>query len=1221
MLHAAVVVALAVWVRTLATPSGVVAAAGYLVTAFVAWRGGRRFGTVAFALIGIATATFVIADARTQKRAAAVASIPAADRARPYQRALASAIEAAQRQLVDAATAVATGTSPASALPDLASDAALIVYEGDSAVDWAGRTVISTARLWERNGVVATPLYVVQYAVALHGARRAVATNVVAALPPADRLTTALTSTIGVPNAARYVVASVPLLRPVDGTVVQVGGSELLLMASVSDPQAIAAAAEQSSRSRGTALLLIAALVSLITLWHRAERIPERLGATAIPLAALAIAPLNALSNVTRLFDPATYYESIGGPFTASVGALGLTSALVLFAVMAAVRARAGPRQRSGAGLVVLVIAGVGPFLLRRLAEGVNLPPNGAGTGLWLAWELALFLAGTSLLAAGVTAGQRALGARRGIPLWIAPAIAAVAALLGPLLLQDSARWPSWYPVLWVLAIAALAVGRRSRAVLFPSAFVAACGATLLLWGATLRESVDLATRDVEGMANVDTGAVALLDRFAEDVVHSPAASDRERLLALYASSDLASVDYPVSLAYWPVDSIQTLLSLGADARFGEVFDVVQLARRTSVAQLRALTPNPAAALALAVPDPSGAVFSVVVGARTRLPPARTPGFAELLGLSGAPAELPYQLMIAGAGARGDSVRGPWLRRGDHLHSEWLLRAGQAASVRVVADVTFDPYETLVPRGLLIVMFDLFVVMALLLGDLLAEGAFVRWVRIRSSQWRRSYRFQLTFALLGFFVVPALTFGFWSYRRLQDDDRTSRELLVRETLRRAAIQPGSAQDDGRPGDATGEAAVPDIVNIPGDVPYFVYRDGQLVAARDSLLIALAPTGRWLEPSVGRLLRNADELVATTVVPVGKRGMLFGFRSLSPEIVAAVPARQDDVSLDKRRRDLGVLIILTTLLGGLAALWLSGVAARQLARPIATLRGAALAVAGGSRAPLRADDVPLEFVPVFRAFDRMARDLAESEAHLTRAERVFAWGEMARQVAHEIKNPLTPIRLGVQHVQRAWRDRRPDFGSILEDNAARVLREIDHLDETARSFSRFGTPPDAPVPVENIDVSAVARDVTALEALGSEALAWGATGAESACWARARPAELREVLLNLCENARIAGARSVEIRVERAGERVILSVVDDGEGVPPQLHARVFEPHFSTHTSGSGLGLAISRRLVEGWGGSIDLDSKPGVGTSVRLTLEAGDADGAAPTRRGGGRDT
>ena len=225
--------------------------------------------------------------------------------------------------------------------------------------------------------------------------------------------------------------------------------------------------------------------------------------------------------------------------------------------------------------------------------------------------------------------------------------------------------------------------------------------------------------------------------------------------------------------------------------------------------------------------------------------------------------------------------------------------------------------------------------------------------------------------------------------------------------------------------------------------------------------------------------------------------------------------------------------------------------------------------------------------------------------LARAQRVLAWGEMARQVAHEIKNPLTPIRLGVQHLKRAHADARADFDTILETNAERILAEIDRLDEIARGFSRYGMGPSELQTAEPLNVSAVVRDVVELEKLGEGSVDWRTSGIEDAVVAYAREDELREVMLNLLENARFAGATWVEVRVDGGGERVAIAVRDNGSGIPASVQARLFEPHFSTRTRGSGLGLAISRRLVESWGGEIAVASVEGEGTTVRIVLRAG----------------
>jgi signal transduction histidine kinase len=215
--------------------------------------------------------------------------------------------------------------------------------------------------------------------------------------------------------------------------------------------------------------------------------------------------------------------------------------------------------------------------------------------------------------------------------------------------------------------------------------------------------------------------------------------------------------------------------------------------------------------------------------------------------------------------------------------------------------------------------------------------------------------------------------------------------------------------------------------------------------------------------------------------------------------------------------------------------------------------------------------------------------------VTQAARVLAWGEMARQVAHEIKNPLTPIRLGVQHLRRVRRDRPQQFDQVLEETTERILSEIDRLDTIARAFSRFGLPGGEQAPLEQIELTAVAREVVGLYRLTADGVGLEVVGG-AAVLLPARLDEVKEVLGNLLENARTAGARRITIRVSGRGVRV----EDDGRGIPPELLPRIFEPRFSTTTSGSGLGLAIVRRLAEGWGAQVVVTSEVGHGTTVAI---------------------
>lgn len=225
--------------------------------------------------------------------------------------------------------------------------------------------------------------------------------------------------------------------------------------------------------------------------------------------------------------------------------------------------------------------------------------------------------------------------------------------------------------------------------------------------------------------------------------------------------------------------------------------------------------------------------------------------------------------------------------------------------------------------------------------------------------------------------------------------------------------------------------------------------------------------------------------------------------------------------------------------------------------------------------------------------------------LTHAIRVLAWGEIARQVAHEIKNPLTPMRLGVQHLLRVHGERRGDFDEALRRTSQQILSEINRLDGVARAFARFGAPPseEEAGPLVMVDLVAVARETAALYSLGGEGEVTFDT--DGIVRGLARPDELREVLVNLVENARNARASRIGLAVRDASDgRVQVTVTDNGRGVRPEDLPRIFEPHFSTTTSGTGLGLAICKRLVNSWGGTIQVQSRVGLGTVVTVELPA-----------------
>jgi two-component system nitrogen regulation sensor histidine kinase NtrY len=196
---------------------------------------------------------------------------------------------------------------------------------------------------------------------------------------------------------------------------------------------------------------------------------------------------------------------------------------------------------------------------------------------------------------------------------------------------------------------------------------------------------------------------------------------------------------------------------------------------------------------------------------------------------------------------------------------------------------------------------------------------------------------------------------------------------------------------------------------------------------------------------------------------------------------------------------------------------------------------------------------------------------------------------------------------VQHLRRARTDPRVNFDQVLDENVKRILSEIDRLDEIARSFSRYGSAPADLPPAVAIDVAAVVRDVVDLETMGDREVRWRLHGGDRPAWAMGRKDEMRDVLLNVFENARLAGARQVDVTIQEDERRVTIETVDDGAGIAPEVLPRIFEPHFSTRTTGSGLGLAVTRRLIDAWGGEIAITSENGKGARVLIALARGAA--------------
>jgi signal transduction histidine kinase len=290
-------------------------------------------------------------------------------------------------------------------------------------------------------------------------------------------------------------------------------------------------------------------------------------------------------------------------------------------------------------------------------------------------------------------------------------------------------------------------------------------------------------------------------------------------------------------------------------------------------------------------------------------------------------------------------------------------------------------------------------------------------------------------------------------------------------------------------------------------------------------------------------------------------------------------------------------------GALAlALLLGAGVARRMGRPLVDLAEGARAVAKGNleaRVPVRGQD---EVAELANAFNAMIEDLAAARDELVRAERVAAWREIAQRIAHEIKNPLTPIQMAIETLQRAQQKSAAQFDALFAESAKTILDEVARLKHIVSEFSRFARMP-APE-LKPVDVGEAIDGALALYA-GSGLPLDRAIDA-GLPRAMADRDQLHQVLINLLENARDAvdGSASGRVRVAArvTAGRIEIEVADTGPGISDEVRARLFTPYFTTKAKGTGLGLAIVHRIVSDHGGEIRVGGRAGEGAVFVVLL-------------------
>ncbi len=558
-------------------------------------------------------------------------------------------------------------------------------------------------------------------------------------------------------------------------------------------------------------------------------------------------------------------------------------------------------------------------------------------------------------------------------------------------------------------------------------------------------------------------------------------------------------------------------------------------------------------------------------------------------------------------------------------------RQGFSGSVTQVAPVTTS---IIAVRSSIINLFDhLYYLLRMTVAGLMLGGPLYLLVRLwwlRHRGWKRT-RFKFKDRVLNAFIVVGMlavaVVGVIGLRVVTAENEEAIESWIKEHLNRVEESLAFQAEFGElPSSTLARVNVNELSNQVG-LDLNVYQDKSLVKTSRSQLIKDRLIDERLPVEAYYALNYEGARHAFIPENVGEFEYMAGYRVLSdrngePAYVISVPTLPEQERIKEERARTVAYLFGALLLLVVTIMVTASLLANALTRPIGRLRQGLEAVARGRFERALPVDTKDEIGELVQTFNQMQEQLADSRRKLAQQERQLAWREMARQVAHEIKNPLTPMKLSVQHLRRSFQtldngtpgekgDKDERFKSLFERITVTLIEQVDALARIANEFSSFARLPKRIL--EPLDLNAVLEEAVALMQEQEDADISVSLHPEPLVLEADRE-ELRRIYINLIKNAIEATpddrARKVSVSTTLlAGERdepgwAYSAIADESSGIAAEVRDRIFEPNFSSKSSGTGLGLAIVKKGIEDLQGEIGFETEENVGTTfwIRLPL-------------------
>ncbi|MGA9364516.1 MAG: ATP-binding protein [Bacteroidota bacterium] len=495
----------------------------------------------------------------------------------------------------------------------------------------------------------------------------------------------------------------------------------------------------------------------------------------------------------------------------------------------------------------------------------------------------------------------------------------------------------------------------------------------------------------------------------------------------------------------------------------------------------------------------------------------------------------------------------------------------------------------------------------LIIGTVVA-GVYVLFIAARKRSFRLSFRGKLLAALLSLATIPLILLSYYD-RQFTNESRA--EILRRQAedeLRVAGLNLLSHLGSTSSASVTNSLSDSLCERIAQETgsDFNVYVGAFVQASSRPELFDAELMDTRLNSSAYKEIVVEGERFFVQTESIGRFPFLVAYERMDDangrafgviSVFTAYKHQAVDEELFKRSA-----LVFGTYAGVMVLIVLIGVFfAYRIASPIRKLTEGIRSVSRGDLSSVLEVSSKDELGELVAAFNKMTQDLKRIQKELAAAERELAWREMAKQVAHEIKNPLTPMKLSIQHLRQAYADRVSDFHVLLDEVSRTIIEQVDALGRIAAEFSAYARMPERKY--ELCDVDGLLAD--AIRLFDQETnVRFRADLAAAEATVLADKEELRRVFINVLRNAvqAIVGAGEIKVTTHLTDGQIDIVIADTGRGIPDEIKGRLFEPNFSTKSEGMGLGLAISKQTITDLKGRIEIESIVGKGTQVRIIL-------------------